>query len=529
MSFFIKYFFGSIFIIITLACSRKEPVTPEDNIVKNIPAEAVKEVGESGETDTLVDTGHTQIELQILDIRLVNLVDTDVGLAANTEIGSLEAVMNMESEVEVSFTIKEEENSDYDKFSLEKSLLYSKEEIIGSRRFVLKIEAKANDLAYEKSVIFSISAGSIEPEDPQDVLLSSSEIDENNQADDLVGTFAVVDDARYEHDIGFSNNEAYPDNLSFRIEGKNLYAVSRFNYELKPSYNVNIQVINREFENKKIEKELVISIKDVAECKDVDKGGVWIHVPADQVYAQEDFCVMKYESQNIDELPYSGATGTPMAGGVSQNGAITRCDSLGEDYHLISNQEWMAIATNIAKVDSNWTGNAVGVGELVKGHTDNVPAQICAANPNDLNAYVEADCTGSPFVDGVTPSNQRRTHTLSNGEIIWDFSGNVLEFTSYLNPDKPYTETGWVEFTVVTASNSMPLTDLVPQIAIDNMWSSAQSIGKYIAGNPNVGGALQRGGSRASGENGGIFSANMWDSANVGSAVLGFRCAKSIP
>ena len=464
-----------------------------------------------------------------MDIELTNLVNAETNLVADTVIGLLKAVATTEAGEEIIFSIKEQADSDFSKFRLENNSILNNEEIVGDRRFILYLEAKTSTFTFEKSVIFSISAGQIPPENPQDVLLSTSMINENNQENDLIGSLLVVDDSRFDHTVELTDNETYPDNLFFKIEDKKLYALTRFNYELKDSYTINVEAVNQEFDTKKITKEIVVSIGDLAECKDIGIGGAWVHVPAHLSYVDQDFCVMKYEAQMVADLPFSGASGAPVAGGVSQNGAISRCELLGEDFHLISNKEWMAIATNIAQIDSNWTGDAVGMGELVRGHTDNVPAEICGASADELNAYVETSCTGEPFVEGVTTANQRRTHTLSNGEIIWDFAGNVLEFTSYINPDKPNTGTAWVEFTDVTASDTMPLTDLIPQFAIDNMWNSTQSIGKYIAGNPNVGGALQRGGDRASGINGGVFSANMWDGPNVGSAVLGFRCAKSLP
>jgi len=116
----------------------------------------------------------------------------------------------------------------------------------------------------------------------------------------------------------------------------------------------------------------------------------------------------------------SSAVGYPLTR-IAQTTSATACSSLGSNYHLITNNEWMTIARNSEQVTSNWSGAAIGSGYIYSGHNDNVPAAALAADTNNNNGY---------YLTGQTTGNQRRTLTLTNGEIIWDLSGNVWEWTN---------------------------------------------------------------------------------------------------
>jgi len=149
-----------------------------------------------------------------------------------------------------------------------------------------------------------------------------------------------------------------------------------------------------------------------------------------------------------------------------------------------------------------------------------------------IRHYVETDCTGSP--SGTF--NQRRTHTLSNGEVIWDLAGNVWEWTSYFNnSDKPYDATdgnpvaSWREYTLIDTFGTMSQTDLISQAAVTGGWSTTESIGRYYAQVNGSGGALHRGGDWYSATNAGVFSANLYVSPTGTYSNVGFRCAVSAP
>lgn len=261
--------------------------------------------------------------------------------------------------------------------------------------------------------------------------------------------------------------------------------------------------------------------------------GTWIMIPGDPDYGTSDFCVMKYEAKNNLGAPSSTATGSPWVN-IDQQDAITECASLGKGFQLISNDQWMTITSNAASVASNWTGGLVGSGDLFKGHSDGDPNLACPADANDDNAYVETDCTGQNA--GGTEDNAAlgRVHTLTNGNKIWDLSGNVREWIHYFNDTaKPTPDSSYNEYTTVVDTTTMPLSDLIPTSEVksfwSNSWDASQSIGKARFGANGSGGSMTRGGGFTGASNNGLFRVRLDDSPTTTRDTLGFRCTVAMP
>ena len=253
----------------------------------------------------------------------------------------------------------------------------------------------------------------------------------------------------------------------------------------------------------------------------------YILVPGDTFYGTTNFCVMKYEAKFGSKGAESRAAGLPARGTVSQTVAQASCRNLGPSYALINNAEWMTLAANIANVPSNWSGGSVGSGALNRGHSDNTPANALAAVTDDNDP-----CNGTgQACSSTTWNDQRRTHVLSNSNVIWDLAGNVWEWVDYNNfEDKPTPATAaWTEYTVVTGTTTMPKTLLVPSNATKNWWNDSwngatNGIGQYYAGTNSSGGALLRGASWLHGSMSGVFTAGLYLDPSDTYADLGFRC-----
>ena len=117
------------------------------------------------------------------------------------------------------------------------------------------------------------------------------------------------------------------------------------------------------------------------------------------------------------------------------------CKDAGPGYRLISNTQWQSVARNIETVAANWSGNMVGSGVMSRGHSDNSPP-MALANDTDDKPYAGTgndDPVGSGSraaawnTLGATPvagTEQKRTQTLTNGDVVWDFGGNVFQWVS---------------------------------------------------------------------------------------------------
>ena len=254
----------------------------------------------------------------------------------------------------------------------------------------------------------------------------------------------------------------------------------------------------------------------------------YIAVPGNSMYGTSDFCVMKYEAKTGSGTvaATTQAAGTPQVN-ISQTNAITACSLNGAGYGLITNAEWMTIARNIEGQLSNWTtgtaaSTAIGTGGLYRGHSDNNPGGALAANTNDSQGYEGTGNSGF--------SIERRTHTLSNGETIWDLSGNVWEWTNdtIQGQNKPNTSSGafFQEWTAISNYGILSYDLTRPSNPGNPAWNSTQNMGQYYAG--TVTGtttfAFLRGGAWNDTTNAGVFTLYLAFTPSNSFNVIGFRC-----
>ncbi len=255
----------------------------------------------------------------------------------------------------------------------------------------------------------------------------------------------------------------------------------------------------------------------------------FIVVPGSATYGTSEFCVMKYEAkQSSATVPISQASGTPWVN-IDQTDAINYSQNVAgcTGCHLMTEAEWLTIAQNVMSVSSNWSGGAVGSGYIYSGHNDGSPAGLLAADTNDANGY---SGTGNS-----SPSNQRRTLTLTNGEVIWDFAGNAWEWTNGtisggLQPgfssDSSYSWKDWNSGSLILSGLSSSSLPSVASSAASG-WNTAQGIGQLFSNKSESSThAFLRGGSFEDGVSAGIFTLDLFDPSSTTYMGIGFRVSR---
>lgn len=277
------------------------------------------------------------------------------------------------------------------------------------------------------------------------------------------------------------------------------------------------------------------------------------------------FCVSKFEMRplldsNDSLMANSNNGGTPIDPSlyyassrpdgypwlrISTDEAITECQNLG--YELLSNSQWQTIARNIELVSSNWEGS-----KLYTGHSDGAIDGAATCPDGSPLSYdgksILSACDASDTYIGTGQSNsdnfgsgkeQRRTFTLSNNEVIWDFSGNAREWVDVDGEGSSVTytgpgSTGYYDLTstevvnmAFDGSEDLTLSMIRPVDATLNHLNN--NTGKfYIKSGARSGRAISRGGNFSAGNKPGIYAGDLDSPMDYKSSSATFRCVKSI-
>ncbi|MCD8561823.1 prepilin-type N-terminal cleavage/methylation domain-containing protein [Candidatus Saccharibacteria bacterium] len=254
------------------------------------------------------------------------------------------------------------------------------------------------------------------------------------------------------------------------------------------------------------------------------------------------FCVMKYEAKNVSGSAVSQASGLPWVG-ISQVDAIAQSTSVGG--HLITEAEWMTIAADVVSVDYNWSGGSINSGVLYQGHVNNNPTVALAASEDDTDS-LNGITGGTDIMPG---GNSSRVLYLSSGDAIWDFSGNVWEWTqqavgvptlvvSSIGVPGEATAT-WRSYTYGSlslgnlASVSKPTTlnsyvNPVTGASLSGVaWSAGKGVGQILANYADSSErAFRRGGAWGDGSNSGVLGLSTTASATATFTYVGFRVVR---
>lgn len=292
------------------------------------------------------------------------------------------------------------------------------------------------------------------------------------------------------------------------------------------------------------------TVNDTYEVRTCPDG--YVYVPENQSILQDEFCVMQFEAkawQDVDSdnivdsgevdsdgcneaacttanwgtssfVPGSSAEGKPWRM-IDLDTAKSACQLLGDNYDLISNLEWMTIAMNIESDLDNWVGGVVGAGCLSRGN--NGVADGCG--------YAHTDLDDRSIATRIDTEGRLE---LTNGNQIWDLSGNVSEWVDFGKDDlaalgPKFCNNSWQEFTSEFCTGLFDTDHYMPANPAGTLASSYDSsfgLGRIEGG---TGGAITRGGDYESGDYAGLFSFSLAADRSYVGAKTGFRCVYRIP
>lgn len=264
----------------------------------------------------------------------------------------------------------------------------------------------------------------------------------------------------------------------------------------------------------------------------------YVFIYGNTTLGTSDFCVMKYEAKNDGSgNAVSTASGPPWAS-ITQTAAIAAASATGG--HLITEAEWMTIAADVLSVKYNWSGGEVGSGYIYQGHVNHNPSSALAASTDDSDSLF--GITGGTGTTAGT--NSSRVLYLKSGDAIWDFSGNVYEWTQQtigtptltvsnigVSGDSGFT---WREWTLGSLSlgNLQAVSRPGTLASIDGLsgitgWNTNQGVGRIRANHADTSAnAFIRGGFWYYTLNAGVLALDLGFTPSHAIDSVGFRVAR---
>jgi formylglycine-generating enzyme required for sulfatase activity len=230
---------------------------------------------------------------------------------------------------------------------------------------------------------------------------------------------------------------------------------------------------------------------------------LWTKVPATTLpsgHRVEGFEVFTYEARGANTTSNKV---DPVKVSISWNDALKACKNV--NANLITNDQWLAIAYNVARQDDNYVG-----GILKRGN-----------NLNNTNGESGADCGAgaSAIADTVLKCSNNTRLKLSNGQEIVDFAGNVWEWTDFTVKDTGIakSDTDWSDENTTTWGDNKPtgVTAISVATGAGAVWSA--DTGTLAA---------LRGGHWRDNTGAGAFALTLDFAPSLKAASAGFRCTR---
>lgn len=268
----------------------------------------------------------------------------------------------------------------------------------------------------------------------------------------------------------------------------------------------------------------------------------------------KEYAISKYPNTLIDGVPYSLPFMKPAVN-ISHDEAIRLCESKGEGWHLITNDEWTALAF------WSWGNDSMPTGNTASGKSHSHPEQtgttykggygktLTGSGPvqwnHDGTAYGVADMCGNiwehvggvRFMDGmpqVIPDNGAaygadQSKDSPEWKAIYTTDGDPVYYNVHdgkitLQPVRPdHTDYDGVQFTDLEARSDMDVPDKLSSLGLyptDGYESS-----EYFWLDTDGERCVDRGGNWNAGAYAGVFSLLGGHSRSSANSAFGFRAA----